>query len=89
MRVHLPLLVPSGGDCGLRVAGESRRWERGKCLIFDDAFEHEAWNDTDADRVVLLFDTWHWELTDREVDSLRAMFREVEARRDARRQPGS
>jgi len=56
--VHLPLIVPA--DCGaLRVANEARGWEEGKLLFFDDTFEHEAWNNSDQTRVVLIFDTWN------------------------------
>ena len=84
LRVHLPLVVPPSGHCGIRVAGETRHWEVGKALIFDDAFEHETWNDTDEDRVVLLFDLWHPDLTAPEVEAIQAMFSEVEQRRKAR-----
>ena len=28
----------------------------GRSLVFDDTYEHEAWNDTDTDRVVLFLD---------------------------------
>jgi len=55
LRCHLALTVPEG-DCGLKVAGETRRWQEGKVLIFDDRVEHEAWNDTARERVVLLID---------------------------------
>ncbi len=56
--VHLPLIVPE--NCGaLKAAGEARGWEEGKLMIFDDSFEHEAWNDSDQTRVVLIFDTWN------------------------------
>lgn len=54
---HLPLIVP--GNCGLRVANETRSWELGKAFVFDDTIEHEAWNDSDKLRVVLIFDVWH------------------------------
>ena len=84
VRCHLPLLMPEPEQCGIRVAGEVRRWEPGKCMIFDDAFEHEVWNEGTQERVVLLFDMWHWELSDDEISAIRAMFREVEAMRDAR-----
>lgn len=84
VRCHLPLIIPEPAECGIRVAGERRHWEPGKCLIFDDAFEHEVWNDGTQDRVVLLFDMWHWELHAEEITAIRAMFREVEAMRDAR-----
>ena len=53
LRCHLPLVVPSG-DLGLRCGGETRRWQPGRCLIFDDTFEHEAWNHGASERVVLL-----------------------------------
>lgn len=55
--VHLPLVVPSG--CSYRVGFEERRWEVGRLLIFDDTLEHEARNDGDALRVVLIFDVWN------------------------------
>ena len=54
LRCHLGLIVPPG--CGLRVGGETRRWEEDRCLVFDDTMEHEAWNRSDEDRVVLLLD---------------------------------
>jgi ornithine lipid ester-linked acyl 2-hydroxylase len=53
-RLHLPLVVPAG--CRLRVAAETRAWEEGRCLVFDDTVEHEAWNDSALPRGVLLLD---------------------------------
>jgi hypothetical protein len=58
---HFPLIVPE--DCGFRVGGEMRRWEPGKALIFDDMTTHEAWNDSDRIRVVLIADLWRPELS--------------------------
>jgi hypothetical protein len=58
---HLGLRIPA--DCAIRVGGETRTWEEGRCLIFDTTFEHEAWNRSDQPRVVLLVDFWHPELT--------------------------
>ncbi|MEG3151402.1 aspartyl/asparaginyl beta-hydroxylase domain-containing protein [Sphingomonas sp. ZT3P38] len=58
---HLPLLVP--GDCALRVGNETRAWREGEAVIFDDSIEHEAWNESDSIRVVLLFEIWRPELT--------------------------
>ena len=55
--VHLPLIVPPG--CGFRVGAEQREWEPGKALIFDDTIEHEAWNDSDTLRAVLILDIWN------------------------------
>jgi len=53
LRCHLPIIIPSG-DLGLRIDGETRVWEPGRCMIIDDSFEHDAWNRGDGDRVVLL-----------------------------------
>ena len=61
---HLPLVVPEG--CALRVGNETRPWREGELVVFDDSIEHEAWNLSNELRVVLLFDIWRPELTDRE-----------------------
>lgn len=55
--VHLPLIVPE--KCTYRVGFEHRRWAVGETLIFDDSIEHEARNDSDELRVVLIFDVWN------------------------------
>jgi tetratricopeptide (TPR) repeat protein len=57
LTVHLPLIVPPG--CGLAVAGEVRETKFGRLMIFDDSYEHSAWNDSDAARMVLIFEIWH------------------------------
>ena len=57
IRYHLGLIVPEPKDqCRIRVADEYAHWEEGKSLIFDDTYEHEVWNDTDGQRVVLFMD---------------------------------
>jgi aspartate beta-hydroxylase len=58
---HLPLIVPE--NCGFRVGNDTRQWVPGKAWVFDDTIEHEAWNDSDKLRVVLIFDIWHPHLT--------------------------
>ena len=60
---HLGIEIPHG-DCAFRVGEETRHWQNGRCLLFDDSFEHEAWNRTAQRRVVLLFDLWHPELSE-------------------------
>lgn len=55
LRCHLGLDVPPG-DCALRLEQETRQWQTGKTLVFDDRGWHEAWNLTDQERVVLLID---------------------------------
>lgn len=59
---HLPLIVPGNG--ALRVAGEDREWQAGRCFSFDDTFLHEAWNHSDSTRAILLLDCWNPYLTD-------------------------
>lgn len=53
---HLPLIVPEG--CGFRCGATIREWRVGEAFVFDDTIEHEAWNDSDELRVVLILDLW-------------------------------
>jgi aspartyl/asparaginyl beta-hydroxylase (cupin superfamily) len=55
--IHLPLIVPAG--CTFRVGNETRHWQEGRALVFDDTIEHEAHNPSDALRAVLILDTWN------------------------------
>jgi aspartate beta-hydroxylase len=70
--IHLPLIVPAG--CGFRVGGETREWEEGKTFAFDDTIEHEAWNDSDEMRAVLIFDVWNPHLTESEQELIARYF---------------
>ena len=72
---HIPLIVP--GDCALRVGNETREWREGEALIFDDSFEHEAWNRSDSTRVVLLFEIWRPEISLEERAALTAIFETI------------
>jgi aspartyl/asparaginyl beta-hydroxylase (cupin superfamily) len=72
---HLPLIVPEG--CGIRVGNETREWQPGKTLIFDDSFEHEAWNRGKSDRIVLLFEIWRPEITPEERHALTVLFEAI------------
>ncbi len=58
---HLALIIPE--NCYFRVGNETRQWVPGKAWVFDDTIEHEARNDSDKLRVVLIFDIWHPHLT--------------------------
>ncbi|HUJ03973.1 MAG TPA: aspartyl/asparaginyl beta-hydroxylase domain-containing protein [Rhizomicrobium sp.] len=69
--VHLPLIVPEG--CRFRVGNETREWKVGKAWVFDDTIDHEAWNDSDELRVIVMIDIWNPHLNDAE----RAMAREI------------
>lgn len=68
LAVHLPLIIPR--QCAIRVGDETRGWKPGKCLIFDDSFEHEAWNRSDTLRAVLIFEVWNPELDETEREAI-------------------
>jgi aspartyl/asparaginyl beta-hydroxylase (cupin superfamily) len=68
---HLPLVVPP--DCSFRVGAETRAWAPGSGFVFDDTIEHEARNDSDELRVVLIFDLWAWALSPAERDAVAAI----------------
>ncbi len=75
--VHLPLLLPPA--CRFRVGGEIREWRMGEAWVFDDTIEHEAWNDSDVTRIILICDVWSPRLSPEE----RAAIRSVIAATDA------
>jgi hypothetical protein len=66
IRHHLGLEVPEG--VALTVAGETRAWKEGECLVFDDSFEHSVRHAGRVRRAVLLVDCWHPDLTSAEID---------------------
>ena len=57
LRYHLALAVPEPESaCGIKVGGEVAHWQEGKSLVFDDTYQHQAWNDTDGYRTILFVD---------------------------------
>ena len=68
---HLPLVVPD--KCSYRVGYDWRQWREGKCWVFDDTIEHEARNDSDQMRVILMFDVWNPLLSQMERDMAMAL----------------
>ena len=75
--VHLPLIVPE--KCGFRVGGEAREWHVGTAFAFDDTIEHEAWNDSNNHRAVLIFDVWNPHLTVAEQDVISRYYTAADA----------
>ncbi|MHA4836742.1 aspartyl/asparaginyl beta-hydroxylase domain-containing protein [Sphingopyxis sp. MSC1_008] len=73
---HLPLIVPDG--CGIRVGAETRAWREGEMLIFDDSFEHEAWNRGASDRTILLFEIWRPDIDAEEREQLTRIFSAID-----------
>jgi aspartyl/asparaginyl beta-hydroxylase (cupin superfamily) len=74
---HLPLIVP--GQCRLRVGNETRDWRQGKVWLFDDTIEHEAWNDSNETRVILLFEIHRPDITEVEHQFIGQVFEALDA----------
>lgn len=77
INLHLAVDVPEG--CDLTVAGETREWEEGRCLLFDYSFTHSARNAGPGTRTCLLVDLWHPETTAPEREALTVLIHEVRA----------
>ena len=85
--VHLPLIIPA--NCRIRVGEETRYWKQGKCLIFDDSFQHEAWNGSDSLRAVLILEIWNPLVTEVERQGLTALIGALNAFRNRYGAPAS
>lgn len=79
---HLPLILP--GPARFRVGNTTREWKMGEAWVFDDTIEHEAWNDADEMRVILIFDVWNPYLTEAEQTLITAMMKAQRAFMSAR-----
>ena len=64
LTAHLGLVVPKG--LTIRAAEETRGWEEGKCLVFDDSFEHEVKHEGDSERIVLMINFFHPDVPEKE-----------------------
>jgi aspartate beta-hydroxylase len=76
IRYHLGIETPDGAH--LRVTDQTVSWERNKCLIFDDSFEHEVCHTGKHPRVVLVVDLWHPELLQQERELLEDSILEID-----------
>jgi aspartyl/asparaginyl beta-hydroxylase (cupin superfamily) len=72
LTVHLPLVLPKA--CWLRVGDETRHWRTGQVTVFDDTFIHEASNESDTERIVLIISIWHPDLTQAEQQAIKRAF---------------
>ncbi|MFE4832198.1 aspartyl/asparaginyl beta-hydroxylase domain-containing protein [Streptomyces sp. NPDC056672] len=76
INLHLAIDIPEGA--AIKVAGETREWQEGKCLLFDYSFEHEAWNNGTRTRTCLLADLWHPDTTLPERAALTMLMTEIQ-----------
>lgn len=66
MRCHLGIIVPGDlPEVGFEVEGEQHPWREGELLFFCDAHHHRAWNNSNQQRFILLFDVIRPEYLDR------------------------
>lgn len=75
--VHLPLILP--GPAWFRVGNDRREWRKGEAWAFDDTVEHEAMNNADATRIILIFDVWNPYLTEIEREMVSALLQAKQA----------
>lgn len=73
IRCHMGMIVP--GNCFISVGGVKKNWSEGKCIIFDDSFLHYVENNSECERVVLILDVWHPDLTEVEISLLTDMMK--------------
>jgi len=86
--MHLPLVVPQ--DCALNLIGAGEhRWQEGRLVMFDDTFQHEAWNRSQAPRTILLMDCWNPHLTEVERVAMKCLFETIAGIRRANAPVGS
>lgn len=58
MRCALGIEVPDRAPvCALKVGDETRSWEEGKIIMFNECHLHTAWNNSTKRRIILSFDT--------------------------------
>ena len=75
--MHLPLVVPP--DCALNIVGAGEhRWREGELMMFDDTYQHEAWNRSDQSRVILLMDCWNPYLDAAERQAIRQLIEAID-----------
>jgi len=78
---HLPLLVPD--DCALHVSGGGEHaWRERAPVLFDDTFQHEAWNRSALPRIVLLMDCWNPHLRPEKRRAMRVLVELISAYED-------
>jgi Aspartyl/Asparaginyl beta-hydroxylase len=90
LRLHVPLIVPTAKKasvenlqdgrpaCGIRVGPFVREWKEGSVMVFDDAYNHEVWNDTLDSRVILLVDIWHPDIPAAEKKAIVDLFQKAQ-----------
>jgi aspartyl/asparaginyl beta-hydroxylase (cupin superfamily) len=80
LRTHLGIVAPK--EAVIRVENTIKPWPEGKCIVFDDSFEHEVWNKSDTTRIVLIVDVWNPYLSAEEIMALKYIMPEFYMKRE-------
>ncbi len=56
LRYHLGLIVPEEAPPSIRIKDQHYTWKEGESILFDDSWNHEVFNKSPGDRVVLIVD---------------------------------
>mmetsp|Transcript_10075 Transcript_10075/g.11710 ORF Transcript_10075/g.11710 Transcript_10075/m.11710 type:complete len:405 (+) Transcript_10075:118-1332(+) len=73
---HLAVDIPENGNnkCRLTIGDETRQWINGEVMLFDTSIMHDAINESDDMRYILMFRVWHPDLTQVERDALQLIY---------------
>lgn len=82
LRYHLGLHTPNSGDCYILVDGCKHAWQDGKDILFDETFIHEAYNNTEQDRIILFCDVRR-PMRSRVIDNINAFMSRTVAKASA------
>ena len=76
--MHLPLIVPR--DCALNIVNAgTHHWKEGELMMFDDTYQHEAWNNSDQPRLIVLMDCWNPHLTVPEQQAVKLLVEAIDS----------
>jgi len=73
---HLGLVIPSSGEnkCRLSIGDETREWIDGEVMVFDTSIMHDACNESEEMRYILMFRVWHPDLAEDEREALQFIY---------------
>ncbi len=73
---HLAIDIPENGNnkCRLSIGDETREWKNGEVMVFDTSLMHDAINESDEMRYILMFRIWHPDLSDVERKALQFIY---------------
>ena len=73
---HLAIEIPDNGQnkCRLSIGDETRQWMNGEVTVFDTSLMHDAVNESDEMRYILMFRIWHPDLSEVERNALQFIY---------------